>query len=554
MSPAADAPGLAAPADALDVLVELLSEADAAEPTDDFHSRLCEAICRLTAMRRAVIFVHDSPRGEVRAAGAHGIALGLFAGAHLSPASAAIVRRALEEDRVIDVSEEAVERELPERFRPLLDDGLLTCTPLAAAGRWYGVVLADRAPAAGPLTDGQRRTLWTLGKMCALAASARIATRQHERARRLGERLDLARAVHERVVQRLFGVSLALSAGGELDGAARERCAAELQAALGELRATVTRPPSRARLETSLRDELRVLADLHADLVLRIVAGEDVAVPPALEPLAVADRRRPGRAGRRVRARGGQRRRARPGRPGGDGPAAGRVRGPRARRAGRVRPDRRRLLARAAGRAALSPPRKLRVLVVDDHDVVHWGFRLMLGEQGWVERFLAARTGEEALGLARRYEPHVALVDLFLGAESGAEVCARLRAASPVTRVLLISGAGRISVAAARAAGASGFVSKDWAAPDVARAVRMVGLGMTIFEPGEEPAVPAGLSEREREVLGLVATGATNREIAERLFLSPHTVKEYTSALYRKLEVRNRAEAVRRAQRLGLLG
>jgi two-component system response regulator DesR len=202
----------------------------------------------------------------------------------------------------------------------------------------------------------------------------------------------------------------------------------------------------------------------------------------------------------------------------------------------------------------LSPPRKLRVLVVDDHDVVHWGFRLMLGEQGWVERFLAARTGEEALGLARRYEPHVALVDLFLGAESGAEVCARLRAASPVTRVLLISGAGRISVAAARAAGASGFVSKDWAAPDVARAVRMVGLGMTIFEPGEEPAVPAGLSEREREVLGLVATGATNREIAERLFLSPHTVKEYTSALYRKLEVRNRAEAVRRAQRLGLLG
>jgi DNA-binding NarL/FixJ family response regulator len=196
--------------------------------------------------------------------------------------------------------------------------------------------------------------------------------------------------------------------------------------------------------------------------------------------------------------------------------------------------------------------RKLKILVVDDHDVVHWGFRLMLGEQAWVERFLSARNGDEAIELARRYTPHVALVDLFLGAESGAEVCTRLREVSPATSVLLISGAGRISAAAARSAGASGFVSKDWDAGDVARAVRMVGLGMTVFEPQNEAA--AGLlSGREREVLDLIATGATNPEIADRLFLSPHTVKEHTSALYRKLKVRNRAEAVQRAQRLGLL-
>lgn len=196
--------------------------------------------------------------------------------------------------------------------------------------------------------------------------------------------------------------------------------------------------------------------------------------------------------------------------------------------------------------------RRLRVLVVDDHDVVHWGFRLMLGEQPWVERCLSARTGEEALELARRYDPHVALVDLFIGEESGAEVCERLREESPITRVLLISGAGRIAPHAARAAGASGFISKDWGAVDVARAVRMVGLGMTVFEPqSERPA--SELSEREREVLDLVAEGATNREIAGRLFLSPHTVKEHTSAVYRKLGVRNRAEAVQRAQRLGLL-
>jgi two-component system response regulator DesR len=196
--------------------------------------------------------------------------------------------------------------------------------------------------------------------------------------------------------------------------------------------------------------------------------------------------------------------------------------------------------------------RRLRVLVVDDHDVVHWGFRLMLGEQPWVERFLSARSGDEAEELARRYEPHVALVDLFLAGESGAEVCERLRAVSPVTRVLLISGAGRISPSAARAAGASGFVSKDWEAGDVARAVRMVGLGMTVFEPQRE-APAALLSDREREVLDLIAQGATNPEIASRLFLSPHTVKEHTSSLYRKLKVRNRAEAVQRAQRLGLI-
>ena len=196
--------------------------------------------------------------------------------------------------------------------------------------------------------------------------------------------------------------------------------------------------------------------------------------------------------------------------------------------------------------------RRLRVLVVDDHDVVHWGFRLLLGEQPWVERCLSARNGLEALALTKRYEPHVALVDLFIGEESGPEICARLREASPATSVLLISGAGRISASAAQAAGASGFVSKDWPAADVARAVRMVGLGMTVFKPSEtNDGVP--LSERERQVLDLVASGATNREIAGSLHLSPHTIKEHTSALYRKLKVRNRAEAVQRAQRLGLL-
>jgi DNA-binding NarL/FixJ family response regulator len=199
-----------------------------------------------------------------------------------------------------------------------------------------------------------------------------------------------------------------------------------------------------------------------------------------------------------------------------------------------------------------SSEKRLRVLVVDDHEVVHWGFRLMLGEQPWVERCLSARNSEEALALTRRYEPHVALVDLFVGQESGAEICERLRFISPQTNVLLISGAGRISPNAAKSAGAAGFISKDWPAADIAGAVRMVGLGMTVFRPHEAPGGPP-LSDREHEVLDLVASGATNREIAGKLYLSPHTVKEHTSSLYRKLAVRNRAEAVQKAQRLGLI-
>jgi two-component system response regulator DesR len=193
------------------------------------------------------------------------------------------------------------------------------------------------------------------------------------------------------------------------------------------------------------------------------------------------------------------------------------------------------------------------VLVVDDHDVVHWGFRVLLAEQPWVERCLAARSGAEALSLVQRLRPDVALVDLFLAGESGAELCHSIREASPETRVLLISGAGRMAPAAARAAGASGFISKESDAREVVAAVRAVGRGMTMFAPKTEQPEPL-LTEREREVLELIAAGSTNREIAEKLYLSPYTVKEHTSALYRKLGARNRAGAVLRAQRIGLLG
>jgi len=199
----------------------------------------------------------------------------------------------------------------------------------------------------------------------------------------------------------------------------------------------------------------------------------------------------------------------------------------------------------------MTEPGKLRVLVVDDHDVVQWGFRLLLDRQSWVERCLAASTGAEAVEACRKLRPEVALVDMLLGGESGAEVCEEIRAVSPNTRVLLISGAGVVSPNVARAAGASGFISKDWSAVDVVKAVRMVSLGTEVF--ADHAPLDSPLSEREQEVLSLIATGSTNKEIAVHLHLSPHTVKEHTSAIYRKLGVRNRAEATRQAQRLKIL-
>jgi two-component system response regulator DesR len=176
----------------------------------------------------------------------------------------------------------------------------------------------------------------------------------------------------------------------------------------------------------------------------------------------------------------------------------------------------------------------------------------MLTQQSWVARCLSAQSGAEALELARRYHPHVALVDLFIGAESGAEVCEQLRATEPKTRVLLFSGAGEISPHAARAAGASGFAYKHWPARRIASAVRLVGLGKTVFARDDQ-AGALGLTDREREVLEQMGSGSTNPEIAAALHLSPHTVKEHTSAVYRKLGVRNRTQAVQKAQRLGLV-
>ena len=277
---------LAAPVEALDLFAGLLSEAEAG-PTDAFYSRMAEATCRLGAMRRAVIFAWDDDRRRVRAVGAHGIDLALFANASPTAQQVDLARLALAEDRVVEVTED-VERALPEEFHELLMGGILVCTPMSAGGRWLGVVVADRPAEQGPLTDPQRHTLWLLGKVSALAAGARNATREHEAARRLSERIDFARELHEQVVQRLFGVSLALSGDGPLTAEHKERCREEIQMALGELRAALQRPLARTSRSTAstLQEELARLKRAHRDLDIAIVDGADVLVPEHLEPVA----------------------------------------------------------------------------------------------------------------------------------------------------------------------------------------------------------------------------------------------------------------------------
>ncbi len=196
----------------------------------------------------------------------------------------------------------------------------------------------------------------------------------------------------------------------------------------------------------------------------------------------------------------------------------------------------------------------LRVLVVDDHDVVHWGLRIMLERLPWVEGSWSAHNGAEALKLAAAHEIDLALIDLFVGPESGAEICERLHVVRPGLKVLLISGAGQISPRAAASCGANGFVTKDRRGADLVRAVQMVAMGLSVYEQDEPPPTARdALSKRERQVLELLAAGATNREIADRLHLSPHTVKEYASAVYRKLEVPGRIQAATRARELGLI-
>ena len=203
----------------------LSQSGDAASNGAGFYDRLCDAVCRLARMRRALIFRYDSAVRRVRAAGAHGLNLEQFAGAHLTVESAPIAAQSLREDRVIEI-EGDMTGQFPEEYASVFPEPVrLVCAPMAAAGRAMGVIFADRPLTEPPLDGAERHLLWTLGKTAALASVARLVAKQAEEAAQLEQRIDLAREIHESVIQRLFGISMALDGEGDLAAEARRRCA-----------------------------------------------------------------------------------------------------------------------------------------------------------------------------------------------------------------------------------------------------------------------------------------------------------------------------------------
>src|ERR671935_1116688 len=260
--------------DALDTLVELLSELDEDDGSSGtyFYDRICEAVCRLTSMERDALMLYDDARKIVVPVGGHGIDPALLSQVYGTLEETPIAQRALGEDRVVEVSEH-LEREVPPRYARFAGVTTLTCTPVSAGGRWLGVIFADRGGGHFTLTEPERHTMWTLGKTAALAASARIATSQQDRARLLSARIALARDIHERVVQRLFGISLVLGSERELSEPERARCAQEMQAALSDLREALARPlspPPQPVGGPTLADELRRLGRHYKDLPLEV--------------------------------------------------------------------------------------------------------------------------------------------------------------------------------------------------------------------------------------------------------------------------------------------
>ena len=233
-------------------------------------------------MDRAVIFRYDGARRRVRAAGAYGIDLDTFADAQVTVETVQVARESLVEDRVIEISS-AMAEGVPDEYRTLIRESTLVCTPMAAAGRWLGVILSDRRPDRPPLSDSERYLLWTLGKTAALAAFARLATNKQAQARQLQERMDLAREVHESVIQRLFGIQLVFSSQAELSPAARERIGAELQAALSTCgaRSSARSAAPRRRPHTTLLEEVERLRKEHRDLHLTLRAGSERVHDPA---------------------------------------------------------------------------------------------------------------------------------------------------------------------------------------------------------------------------------------------------------------------------------
>ena len=213
----------------------------------------------------------------------------------------------------------------------------------------------------------------------------------------------------------------------------------------------------------------------------------------------------------------------------------------------------------------------IRVLIADDQALVRSGFRMILESRDDLAVVGEAGDGEQAIRLAAQTRPDVVLMDVRMPGLDGVAATARLTAAPDAPKVIILTTYDlEEPLYAALRAGASGFLLKDVRPADLVEAIRVVAGGDALLAPTATrrlldrflvtdvtPAAPTGgldrLTEREREVLMLIARGASNAEIADRLVVSETTVKTHVSAILRKLEVRDRVQAVVLAYDLGVV-
>ncbi len=210
----------------------------------------------------------------------------------------------------------------------------------------------------------------------------------------------------------------------------------------------------------------------------------------------------------------------------------------------------------------------IRVLIADDHPLFRDGLRALLESVGDLAVVGEAATGEEAVALARSLVPDVVLMDIKMPGLNGIEAARRIVAVGPHLAVLMVTMfEDDDSVFAAMRAGARGYLLKGARQDETLRAIRAVANGEAIFSPGiaqrvlqyfgtARPAAPAhllpALTEREYEILDLLAQRRSNAEIAARLYLSPKTVRNHVSTIFGKLQVADRAEAILAARAAGL--
>lgn len=209
----------------------------------------------------------------------------------------------------------------------------------------------------------------------------------------------------------------------------------------------------------------------------------------------------------------------------------------------------------------------MRVLIADDHPLFRDGVRALFGSVPEMELVGEATTGDEAIGLAERFQPDVILMDIKMPGTNGIEATRRILQTSPHIGVLVVTMfEDDDSVFAAMRAGARGYLLKGADQEDILRAVRAVAQGEAIFGPSiaqrliqffASPLAAAPqpfpeLTDREREILQLIAQGQSNTEIARRLHVAEKTVRNHVSNIFSKLQVVDRAEAIVRAREAGL--